>query len=79
MTGLCMEGRIGMDIGMKLLPVMWVHLCIPRHIHCSCRTVMAQGHTCCTYQCLSLFLVLILQSLYDPLQFKEFFIYMYLL
>ena len=30
-----MRGRVGTDIGIKLLPVMWVFLCIPRHIHCS--------------------------------------------
>ena len=28
-----MRGRVGTDIGIKLLPVMWVFLCIPRHIH----------------------------------------------
>ena len=28
-----LRGRIGMDIGIKLLPVMWVFLCIPRHAH----------------------------------------------
>ena len=28
-----MRGRGGTDIGIKLLPVMWVFLCIPRHIH----------------------------------------------
>ena len=27
-------GGGGMDIGIKLLPVMWVFLCIPRYIHC---------------------------------------------
>ena len=25
----------GMDIGIKLLPVMWLFLCITRYIHCS--------------------------------------------
>ena len=30
-----MRGRVGTDIGIKLLPVMWVFLCIPRHVHCS--------------------------------------------
>ena len=29
------RGRGGTDIGIKLLPVMWVFLCIPRHIHSS--------------------------------------------
>ena len=29
-----MRGKVGTDIGIKLLPVMWVFLCIPRHIHC---------------------------------------------
>ena len=42
----CGEGEYGgTDIGIKLLPcyihsVMWVCLCIPGHIHCSCSTVM---------------------------------------
>ena len=34
-----------MDIGIKVVTmlhsVMWVYLCIPGHIHCSCSTVMA--------------------------------------
>jgi hypothetical protein len=35
----------GMDIGIKLPPVMWVFLWIPRHIHCSRSTAMAQAHS----------------------------------
>ena len=34
--------RDSSTIGIKLLPVMWVHICIPRHIHCSCSTAMGQ-------------------------------------
>ena len=40
-----MDGRVGADIGIKLLPVMWVCLSVPRHIHCSCSMVMAQAHS----------------------------------
>ena len=29
------------DVGIKLLPVIWVCVCIPRHTHCSCSMVMA--------------------------------------
>ena len=43
-----------------LYSVMWVCLCIPGHIHCSCSTVMA-------LLCIPVSeLVLFLQSLYDP-------------
>ena len=55
-----------MDIGIKLLPVMWLCLCIPQHIHCSCTVVMVQVH--CVMHILNLFSVLVLQSLYVPLQ-----------
>ena len=34
----------GTDIGIKLLPVTWVCLCMPRHIHCSRSAVGAQVH-----------------------------------
>ena len=40
-----MRGRGGTDIGIKLLPVMWVLLCIPRHVHCSGHTAMTQAHS----------------------------------
>ena len=35
----------GTDIGINFLPVMWVCLCIPRHIHCSWSAVGAQVHS----------------------------------
>ena len=41
------ESIIGTDIGIKLLlgySVMRVCYCIPRHIHCSCSTVMALSY-----------------------------------
>ena len=43
-----MRGRVGTDIGIKLLPVMWVFLCIPRHMKYSNGTI-----TQC-YICISL-------------------------
>ena len=58
----------GTDIGIKLLPVMWECLCIPRHIHCSCSMVMAQVHSVMHISiptCL-----LFLQSLYVPFNFS---------
>ena len=39
-----MEGRIGTDIRINLLLVIRVHLCVPRHIHRLCSTVMGQRH-----------------------------------
>ena len=65
---------IGMDIS-KLLPgysVMWVCLCIPRHIHWLYNTVMAHTHNnyCYIYQYPSLFPVLSLYALL-PFSCKE--------
>ena len=60
-----MRGRVGTDIGIKLLPVMWVFLCIPRHIHCMFMKYSNGTITqCYAYHYPSLFPVLFLQSLY---------------
>ena len=63
-----MEGEgIGTDIGIKLLPVMWVFLCIPKHIHCTVHEVQQHDGTSTqwyAYHYPSLFPVLFLQSLY---------------
>ena len=43
-----------MDRGIKLLPVMWVFLCIPRHIHCV-KYSNGTSTQCYAYQYPSLF------------------------
>ena len=51
--------------------MMWVYLCIPRHIHCSCSTVMSYTHIAtCMYP--NLFAVLFLQSLYTPFKSNNY-------
>ena len=60
-----------MDIGIKLLPVMWVFLCIYKIHPLFMKYSNGTSTQCHAYQYRSLFPVLFLQSLYVP--FYEFF------
>ena len=71
-----MRGRVGTDIGIKLLPVMWVFLCIPRYIHCSWSTVMAQAHSVMHTSIRACFLCFFYNPYMSLFNSKNFFIYL---